>query len=465
MVFTLVFVVYVARILGVTGFGKYSLLRGYLDLFIGLSATGLGIVFTREVAKSPKKLDQYFNASLLLITLLTLGASALFIILVYSFPYSPDTRVSCLVCTLALFPSTTAAIFESVFIAHEKAEFVTYGTLTENLIRTGLSLVALFCGFDLVALFIILLATRVMMLGIYIWFMQKYITKLVVVLDKEIFKALLGKWKIFAVENWVSNLFLNLDMIVLSLFHGEVAVGIYSAASRIPNFLSVISASYTSAIFPHMTRLYQESKSAFQRLCYTSVRFMLIFILPCAIFTTFLGDQIVTLLFTQRYAESVPILRVLIWVAVLRFLAPFLSHVLFARGQQGLSLRVVGIGFSIYAVLLGCLTPINGGLGTAWALLLSWIVALTFYFWFILREMESAIVLRMLMKLSLATMLTSATLFILSDFPLIAKLVITAALYVGVLFGTRLLEYGEIANFFFLLGKDSRSLGGTRTTT
>ena len=51
MAISFAFVIYIARLLGVVGFGKYALAQRYFELFLSLSATGLGIYITREIAE------------------------------------------------------------------------------------------------------------------------------------------------------------------------------------------------------------------------------------------------------------------------------------------------------------------------------------------------------------------------------------------------------------------------------
>ena len=430
MVFSFAFVLYAARFLGVDGFGKYALARGYFELFLSLSATALSIVLTREIAKRPSWASQYLSASVMLVTVLTLVASGILVILAHVFGYAPDTRAAIYLACLALLPATISRVFQAAFVAFEKAEYVTYGTMLESILRTGLGLIALFMGYRLQALFRVLIVARMCMLSFYLACISRQVSKPHWYFDWAFLKQLVRDWRVFALENWLSNLFGSLDVIALSLFHGELAVGLYAAAGKILGLGSVVATSYTTVIFPYISRLFEESRDTFQRVSERSLRYMLALVLPGIVTIAILADRIIVLLYTDEYADSIPILRVLIWVLLLRFFNPFLSHILFARGEQRKSLQVAAISLAFYMPICLWFTRRWGGIGTAWALLLSVCVAFCLYFVFALRGEGAMRTLLMFGRTALAAVSLGAFLMVLRDTSLIPLLVSAGVLYV-----------------------------------
>jgi O-antigen/teichoic acid export membrane protein len=63
MLFAFAFVVFAARFLGVAGYGKFALTQHLFELTLSLSATGLGILVTREVAKDISWLSRNIAAA------------------------------------------------------------------------------------------------------------------------------------------------------------------------------------------------------------------------------------------------------------------------------------------------------------------------------------------------------------------------------------------------------------------
>ncbi len=271
MVISFAFIVYIARYLDVAGFGKYALAQRYFELFLSLSATGLSIYITREIAKQRSALHEYLNASILLVIGLTLAANAILIAMAHFFGYAPDTRVAIYLVTIALLPATIGSIFEAVFIAFELAEYVSYGTIIESFLNTVLSLLVLFLGYGLVALFVVLIAAHLFLLIFYLICFQRKIAKIEWHVDRFFVKRVFREWRVFALENWISTIYGSLDVILLSSFGGEFAVGIYVAAAKLLRLGTIIAASYTTAMFPYMSRLFTESKNIFKHLSETSL--------------------------------------------------------------------------------------------------------------------------------------------------------------------------------------------------
>ena len=408
---TVAFVVYAARYLGVEDFGRYELVRGYFELFLSQCTTGLMIIITREMAKRPEWASRYLTAAGLL-TLALLPLAWLLIILLAHLPgYTSATRTAMYLACLALVPGAMSQVVSAAFVAFEKAEYVTYGTVLENILRNGLSFVALVLGYGVLTLIGILIVTRVCMLAFYVAALKRQLPTLHWAYEWTFFTRLFHDWRVFAYENWLSNLFAHLDLIVLSVFHGERAVGLYAAANRLLNLGVVVADSYTTAIFPYLSRLFETSKGQFQRLLEGSLKYMIVLVLPAVAAIAILADPIIVWLYQEAYIASVPILQVLIWVLVLRFVNPFLSHILFAQGKQHKSLHVAAISLVCHGVLAVWLIPRGEGVGAAWALLLSGSVRFWLYFGFVWQGHAARRMLFILGRILLAAAGASLLLF------------------------------------------------------
>lgn len=381
-----VFTVYAARFLGVEEFGKFSLARGYFDLLLNLCATGLCIVMTRDVAQRPERSMPYFAGASTLVLALSALASAAILGLGYALGYSYETRTALAIACLALGPAAISVVLEAMFVAHEQAELVTLGTLIENALRTVLSIGALALGFGMLSLFWILLGTRVLNLAFYLVVCHVRVVRLRWSFDPPFFRSMLRDWRIFAAENWLANIYWSLDFVVLSMFWGEAVVGLYAAAYKILNLGNALASSYVNAVFPYISRLFSRSADDFRRVRLASFRYMLALCVPMVVTMYALADRLVVFLYTDAYAEAIPILQVLIWVLLLRFVIPFLSHTLFARGAQVRSLQVAVVSLVVHAALAFTLIPPHGATGAAAALLLAASVGFCGYFFFAFRD-------------------------------------------------------------------------------
>jgi O-antigen/teichoic acid export membrane protein len=378
------FVVYAARFLGATGFGEYVIVRTYLDLFLGLCITGLKTVVTREMARRPALAHRHLSASITLVSLLTLVAIGILVVLVRVLGYTSETRSAVLVACLALGPATLNAMFEAAFVAFERAEYVTSVTVSEHTLRVLVSIAALHRGYGLLTLFVISAVTRTLKLLFYVFLLNRQLFKFRWVFDRGFLGGLVRDWTVFAMEGWLSNIFYRVDVLLLSLFHGELAVGLYGAASKILNPVSVLAYSFTSAVFPHLSRLFEESAVTFKRLTRRVLTYMLVLALLGTLVASLLADRLIVWIYTDTYSASIAVLRVLVWAIIPLTLKPFLSHMLFARREQGKSLQVAAISLCFYVAIGLWLISRWGALGTAWAFLLAESAACGLYLMFVL---------------------------------------------------------------------------------
>lgn len=381
MVATFAFIFYAANTLGVEGFGKYSIIVHYFELFVSLTASAAAILLTRDAAKWRKQQDCLFTAAVALVSLLALLAPLLLIPMAFAFNYSQDTIIGLGITCVALMPAGIAVLYEALFVANERAEFVTMGVAIESLVRVTLGLVALILGYGIIELSIILVLSRVALVVSYFVIMRR-IGQHRWAYNRQAAARFVKRWRVFAAENWMATLYTSLDVIVLSWLVGEAAVGLYSAAWRYVRLGAVAAKSFTTAVFPIMSRVYGQSRERFSLIFLHTFRVMCMVALPVIALVTVIPLRVVDLIYKEEYADAAPVLQILIWVLLLEFINPFLSHVLFSQGKQRDSMMVAAIGLLSNSILMFLLVGTYGPVGAALACVLSGTIAGISYLYF-----------------------------------------------------------------------------------
>jgi O-antigen/teichoic acid export membrane protein len=371
MALSFVLVLYAARLLGLTGFGRYALARTYFDLLLTLGGTGLSILITREIAKTPAQGPHYLGTAAPLAIALIAITGGLLLLVSPALGYGPDVRAMLWLACVALVPASVALLSEAVCVAIGKSQYVMFGTAAEALLYASVGLVLLWLGFGGRSLFVTLVISRSLLAVLYIVLLWRRFGELPRPGSYAFAKQLCRDWRTFACENWLANLTGNSAAIVLSVFHHEAAVGLYAAASKIISFGTPLVTSLTSAMFPYMSRLHRESSLELRRVGEDSLKYMLAVALPGVVIVATFADRIIWTLYGDGYAEAVPVLRIVIWVFVFNFVNPFMSHILFARGEQAISLRVGGVTFLVSVGLSLALIPRWGAIGAAYTVLAS----------------------------------------------------------------------------------------------
>jgi O-antigen/teichoic acid export membrane protein len=402
MVASFAFAIYCASLLGVEGFGKFSIAIFYFELFVSLAGTAVGILLTRELAQNPDRIRSLLASSFTLSTLLCLLSPLLMIPLGIQFNYSPDTIQAMGVGCLALIPATLSVVMEAVFVSDQRAEYVTAGTAIESLLRIGISFLVLSLGASFVAVIWVLALSRVLLLLIYI-FNANRLGRFGLSFHWADFKSFLGDWRVFAAENWMATIYTSLDVLILSYVVGEISVGLYCAAWKLVRLGTVFAKSYTTAVFPVMSKLFGDEDARFGMLYRQTIRVMSIGAIPAAVVVGVLADRIMALLFNDEYTAAIPILRVLIWVMLPEFLNPFLSHALFAQGEQGKSMRVAAVSLTFNAIATLALVHNYGATGAALGTVGSGLLATGCYMLYLLTRNEIQVVMQNVARITLAS--------------------------------------------------------------
>ncbi|MEM9942726.1 MAG: oligosaccharide flippase family protein [Planctomycetota bacterium] len=232
LVLTFGFIILAADQMEVAEFGIYCIGVHYFELFLSLAGTAIGILLTREIAKFPKHSSELTTSATVFAVLMAAFAAALLVILAFVLGFSKETQVVLLISTVALFPAAICLVFEAALVAFEKSETIALAAAIEVIIRIGLSVLVIVQGWGLNFLFVVLILSRLiqmLVLGCGVVF------KLKMTLNWNFRRTIrfVRRWPTFAAENWMANLYTNLDVLLLSVLSTEVAVGLYSAAWKI----------------------------------------------------------------------------------------------------------------------------------------------------------------------------------------------------------------------------------------
>ncbi len=446
MVATFGFVLYSAAILGVEGFGKYQLSLNLFELFLGLAATAVGILLTRDVARWPKQLSTLLTSAIALTLCLAFIAPLAMLLLGNVFGYAQDTIQALAIASLGIFPAVICVLFEAIFVAKERAEFVTLGTAIESLIRIFLGVAALHFGYGFLTLMWIVTLSRTSQLLLY-WLMIRRVVDFRWTYRFDHTWRFASRWRVFAAENWMAAIYMNLDVLMLSWIAGEAAVGLYSAAGKFVRLGSIFSRSFTTAVFPVMSRMFSESPDAFHRFYQHSIRVMYTVAFPIVIGVTVLAERIVALMYTDEYQGTVPVLRVLIWLVLIDFLNPFLSHVLFAQGRQHRSMHVAAISLCVNSLVCFMLVKSFGALGAAMGSVFGGLVAMCCYMFFAIPRSDVLATFTLAFRALLAAVGMGAAVFLLRDAYLVAIVAASGVVYVALLFLIQAIRSEDITYF------------------
>lgn len=225
--------------------------------------------------------------------------------------------------------------------------------------------------------------------------------------------------------------------LLLSALIGPSAVAFFDVAMRIPNAIIRLSQAYTAVYFPTVTSLLAEGKwNQARRLLEHSLNLASFFMALVALISVVFNHQIVTLLFSEKYAASGPIFALLMLAVHMTVLVTLMGYTLVAIGFPARSLVAnatrEGLMFLVNLILI----PTIGFIGPAYAKIFAFYMANPLSVW-LLRKSNFIITVTPYLKQTMLLLVSAAAYWIFQPKSIIIKIaIIIIFIVLNILFST-----------------------------
>jgi len=338
--FTLLTTLLLTGLLGRDGFGDYTVVITILILFGALSDWGTTIIGVREVAKEKKRPDRVLANLFGLKFLMALLATPLLILFARLIPLQTSSplllrrtlMIASLFLILTAIRSSARIVFQVRLQLQKMAlvEIITSGLiffLSWLVSRLNISLLALVGAY--------LLATG---LGVAVAVgLVLQTVKLDFRFDREVMARLLKEALPMGAILLMFTMDNRIDTLMLGVFQGSGAVGIYGLASRVYDVLILGAAFLMNALLPVISTL-AGSSARLKRIYQKTFDVLFLMGLVVVVFLLVFAPQMVRFLTGQRFEEFNDSIRVLRLFSPALFLAYFnhlTGYTIVALGKQG----------------------------------------------------------------------------------------------------------------------------------
>ncbi len=428
----LVFMIYVARILGATEYGKFTFVLAFISLLMIFSDFGLSAIVTREFAREKEKKEEFYSILSLKI-LLAIGTFIL--ILLASFFIVPEKDIQRIVLPLALscLIYGFVFIFYAFFQAQQKMEYQSWLDILQVLLRIGLGFYVLFNFPSAENLSYAYFFSVLIILILVLFFFHFKIFPLKINWNFFVWKKfLIMSWPL-ALAGLFSTIYNSTDSAMLGYFGQITETGWYNAAYRITITTLIPIGLLSTSFYPVLSKFFKESKERFQRTLNYQLEIVISLSLPLVIGGMVLAQKIIYFIYPLDFTPSILAFQILILTAGIIYLNSPLYHAMIASNQQAKTLWITLSGAIINVVLNLFLIPKYSLYGAAVATAITYFLMLLLLIIFI----KKFTVIRFpVIKISL-TFLTSAIASVLMYFvikqPLIYNINIFLLVFIGAL--------------------------------
>ncbi len=455
--FLFILLSFLGRGLGKETLGVFTTALSIATIFEMFTDFGLRDISIRNVSRDKLQTGRYSGN--LLTWKLSLCAIVYLVMLgiVQLMGYDPFTRRIIYLLTLSAFLKSLIYTFRIFFQAHDFFGWDTVVVLAERISLLAFGLAALFRWKAILPIALCFVLVRFLdflfMLIVIRWkigpvrprfefgFMKK--------LQIEAFP--LGLFFV------ILTVFSYIDTVMLSLMRPYGDVGLYNAAFRIYEGITIIPTVFWLVFLPRLSEMAETERERHRKLAAQSVKYMVVAGLPTLTIGILFSDFLIHFFFQSEYAAAVPTLKILFLGLGFEYSNWMLNATLISMNRQRV-MMFLGLGGLVFKITSNLvLIPSLGYNGSALATALSECLIFTGAVWMLHRAHIVLPVLDTFLKPAGA--LAALLLFFFLPFPLhpVLRLLFGGSAYIAGLFLLRTFSRGEIgtlcSNMQTLLGK------------
>ncbi len=428
-IFGLITLGVMTRYLGTTGYGAFTTVTSFLQFFGILVDFGLSLTTVAMLSERGADKDRITSN---IFTLRIISAAVFFALaplVVLAFPYSHEIKSGVGIASASFFMIALNQVLTSVL---QKELRMARAAMAEVIGRLGLLLGVLAVAHWQLGLGWMLAALVLgnVLTAAWNWLLVRKLVRVEWRFDWPVWKDVFDRSWPIALAITFNLIYLKGDVIVLSLTRSQSEVGIYGAAYKILDVLTVIPIMFMGLVLPLLVKAQQEnSPGDWKRIMQKAFDFMAVLAMPLVAGTLVVGDALMHLFAGEAFADSGRLLVILILAAAAVFFGSFFGHAIIAAKKQ----RVMVWGYAIDAVLATALyfwmIPKHGPVAAAWVTVGAEVFIACATFFVVWRATKFVPSLRITLRAALAAALMAGFITILPNMHVLIKVVLGCLAY------------------------------------
>jgi len=433
-VLTMVLTIFIARFFSDVEFGKLSFALSFTGLFVILIDLGTKLLVVRDIATDKKNASKYISNIIILKIWSSIIVFLIIAVIINLMGYPQDTIIAVYLGSLIIIFESLSESFEAMFQAFENMQYAAVVKIIRVLLRFTITLPLLFLGYRLIPVLIVYLIVQIISFLIILSIGIKKFTKLNLNPDFKLIKSLIVRGWPFLLSAAFVVIYFRIDITMLSIMKGDAVVGWYSVAYNLIDALTTIPMALNAALLPIAIVYFNESKDKLIKLYRLSVKLLFILSFPIVVGGTFLAKNIILLIYSNKYENSILALQILLWVLIPLFTVQILGALLIAIKKEKLGVPALFITSLTNVALNWVLIPKYSYVGASIATIISEIVYLGMYYAIISKNLEFVNIFSLAIKPFIATVLMFLFINLISKLNFILVILVSSIFYFLVLY-------------------------------
>lgn len=359
------------RSLGRDGYGAFTTAVSFLQFFGILVDFGLTLTLTRMI--SDGKHDESRVTSNVLTLRLVSGAVffGLAPLVALAFPYSPEVKWAIALGALSFFAMSASGVLGGLFQKHLATQKTALADVLGRATLLAGVVIAAQSGAGVLAYVGALVAGNVVQFGVSLAYATG-ITRLRFAFDWAMWRTIISESWPIGVSIAFNLIYLKGDIVILSLFRPQGEVGLYGAAYKVLDVVTIVPMIFMGLVLPILAAAWSAgAKDEFARKLGRAFDALSIMALPLAFGGWVTANDLMGFVAGREFAASGAYLAILMVGGATVFWGALFGHAVVAMGLQRRMIAAYAADAAISIALYAWAIPRYGGLGAAWVTVFS----------------------------------------------------------------------------------------------
>lgn len=435
------------RYLGPAGYGGFTTVTSFLQFFGVLVDFGLTLTAVQMISKPEADEGRIMSSILGLRLVSAIIFFGLAPVAVFFFPYPAAVKLGVAVGSLAYLCMTLSQVLGGIFQKRLRMGSVVMAEVIGRAVLLAGIWLAATTNSGLVYTIWALVAGNVVQL-IIILVTAQHLVRFRPRLEPSILRQIIRQSWPIGLSIAFNLIYLKGDVVFLSLFRSQAEVGIYGAAYKVLDVITVIPMMFMGLVLPLLVSAWSsDDRQTFARRLRTAFDFSALLAMPLAGGTLVLGNKIMELVAGREFIGSGAILKILIIAGLAVFFSGLYGHAVIAVGKQRVALWGYGLTAALALGAYAIFVPRAGALGAAAVTVFSEIFIAIYTFILVTKTTRIFPRPTILLKSICSTLIMMEVLTLLPTLPVLILVMLGILVYGLALLLLRAVSLDEIRSF------------------
>ena len=370
----IILVIYIARILGASGYGEFAFALSFVSIMSIFAELGIVDTSTRELSRSQDN-EKNFSG------IFTLGVVLCLIMLAATFALSffitldPDIRATIWILGIFISSNSLFSVIFSFLRARQKMEYEALIKVFQSLGNAIVVFWVLFYTPSVENVSYGYMASNLIMLALLLVFFNFYFQPIRLKWEKYSLDILKMSWPL-SLGFMASWIYISINSVMLGYFNLIIENGWYNAASKIAIAAVIPASLLVKTFYPMLSKFYVSSRDKLQKSWDYLAQSMIFLAVPMVTGVVILAPKIIDAFYGSSFYPSILALQLLIFVVAIGFINFPYSIILVVADQQKKNFILIVAGAAVNIVLNILLIPIYSFYGTIISTIISSVLVL-----------------------------------------------------------------------------------------